>query len=198
MHKLMIEASNMVLIKIIKKRIKDNPMRWHEKFSEALWAHRTSRHGATKVTPFKLVYGQEAVLSVDISLQNLRIIGQAHLSAKEYNKLMMDKIDDALESRFKALEEIETEKVKIAKAYNKSVMEKSFQVGDLVWKMILPLGTQSGKFGKWSPSWEGPFRVIRFLPGNAYFMKKLEGHLLPKALNGKYLKRYYPSMWQDR
>jgi hypothetical protein len=77
-------------------------------------------------------------------------------------------------------------------------MEKSFQVGDLVWKMILPLGTQSGKFGKWSPSWEGPFRVIEVLPGNAYFMKKLEGHLLPKALNGKYLKRYYSSMWQDR
>jgi hypothetical protein len=38
------------------------------------------------------------------------------------------------------LEEIE-EKVKIAKAYNKCVVEKSFQMGDLVWKMILPLGT---------------------------------------------------------
>jgi hypothetical protein len=29
-------------------------------------------------------------------------------------------------------------------------------------------------------------------------MEDLEGHSLPKALNGKYLKRYYPSMWQDR
>jgi hypothetical protein len=38
--------------------------------------------------------------------------------------------------------------VKIAKTYNKCVVEKSFQVGDLVWKMILPLGTESGKFGK--------------------------------------------------
>jgi hypothetical protein len=37
------EASNKVLIKIIKKRIKDNPRRRHEKLSEALWAHRTSR-----------------------------------------------------------------------------------------------------------------------------------------------------------
>jgi hypothetical protein len=55
-------ASNKVLIKIIKKRIKDNPMRWHEKLSEALWAHRTSRHKGTKVTPFELVYGPEAVL----------------------------------------------------------------------------------------------------------------------------------------
>jgi hypothetical protein len=50
------------------------------------------------------------------------------------------------------LEEIEKEKIKVAKAYNKHAMEKSFQVGDLVWKMIYPLGTRSGKFGKWSPS----------------------------------------------
>jgi hypothetical protein len=51
------ETNNKVLIKIIKKRIKDNPKKCHEKLSEALWAHRTSRHRATKVTPFELVYG---------------------------------------------------------------------------------------------------------------------------------------------
>jgi hypothetical protein len=111
---------------------------------------------------------------------------------------MMDKIDDVPEGRFKALEEIEKEKINIAMAYNKRVMEKLFQVGDLVWKMILALGTQSGKFGKWSPSWECPFRLIRVVPSNAYFVEDLEGHSLLKALNGKYLKCYYPSMWQDR
>jgi hypothetical protein len=62
--------SNKVLIKIIKKRIEYNSRRWHEKLSEALWAHRTSRHGATKVTPFELVYGQEVVLPVEIVLEN--------------------------------------------------------------------------------------------------------------------------------
>jgi hypothetical protein len=191
------EATNKVLIKIIKKRIKDNPRRWHEKLSEALWAHRTSRHGATKVTPFELVYGQEAVLPVEIGLQSLRVTRQGSLAAKEYHELMMDKIDDIPESRFKALEEIEMEKIKIAKAYNKHIVEKLFQVGDLIWKMILLLGTRSGTFGKWSPSWEGPFRVIRVVPGNGYFMEDLEGHSLPKALNGNYLKRYYPNMWQD-
>jgi hypothetical protein len=127
----------------------------------------------------------------------LRVTRQDSLSAKEYQELMMDKIDNVPESRFKALEEIERKKVKIAKAYNRCLIEKSFQVGDLVWKTILPLGTQSGKFGKWSPSWEGPFRVIRVVPGNAYFVENLEGYSLPKALNGKYLKCYYPSMWQD-
>jgi transposase InsO family protein len=92
------EASNKVLIKIIKKRIKDNTRRWHEKLSEALWAHRTSRHEAMKVTPFELVYGQEAVLPMEIGLHSLRVIGQGSLSAKEYHELMMDKIDDVHES----------------------------------------------------------------------------------------------------
>jgi hypothetical protein len=126
------EASNKVLIKIIKKMIKYNLRWWHENLSEALWAHRTSRHKATKVTPFELVYGQEAVLPMEIGLQSLRVIGQGSLSAKEYHELMMDKIDDVPESQFKALEEIENEKIKIAKSYNKCVVEKLFQVRDLV------------------------------------------------------------------
>jgi hypothetical protein len=192
------KASNKVLMKIIKNRIKDNLRRWNEKLLEALWAYRTSRHGATMVTPFELVYGQEAVLPMEIGLQCLSVTVQGSLSAREYHELMIDKIDDVPESWFKALEEIEKEKVKIAKAYNKRVMEKLFQVGDLVWKMILPLGTRSGMFGKRSPSWEGVFRVIRVVPGNAYLVEDHEGHSLPKALKGKYLKHYYPSMWQDR
>jgi transposase InsO family protein len=92
------EASNKVLIKIIKTRIKDNPRRWHEKLLEAMWTHRTSRHGATNVTPFELVYAQEAVLPVEVSLKKLRITGQDYLSAKKYTELMMDKVDEGPES----------------------------------------------------------------------------------------------------
>jgi transposase InsO family protein len=51
------ESSNKTLIKLINKKIGDNPRRWHEVLSEALWAHRIYRHGATKVTHFELVYG---------------------------------------------------------------------------------------------------------------------------------------------
>jgi IS30 family transposase len=51
------ESSNKTLLKIIKKKIDEFPRKWHEVLSEALWAHRTSKHGATKVTPFELVYG---------------------------------------------------------------------------------------------------------------------------------------------
>jgi transposase InsO family protein len=55
------ESNNKIMIKLIKKKVENCPRRWHEVLSEAPWAHRVSRHGATKVTPFELVYGQEAV-----------------------------------------------------------------------------------------------------------------------------------------
>jgi hypothetical protein len=75
-----------------------------------------------KRNPFELVYGQEAVLPMEIGLDSLRVTGQSSLSAKEYHELMMDKIDDVHRSRCKALEEIEMEKIKIAKTYNIRVM----------------------------------------------------------------------------
>ena len=53
------------------------------------------------------------------------------------------------------------------------------------------------KFGKWSPSWEGPYKVVGIVPGNLYFVQNLQGGGLSKALNGRYLKKYYPSMWQE-
>jgi hydrogenase maturation factor len=62
----------------------------------------------------------------------LRVTEHGSLSAKEYHEIMMDKIDDIPESRFETLEEIEKENIKIAKAYNKCAVEKSFQVEDLV------------------------------------------------------------------
>ncbi|WVZ84228.1 hypothetical protein U9M48_031280, partial [Paspalum notatum var. saurae] len=56
------EASNKSLIKLIKKKIDEYPKQWHDRLAEALWAYRMSCHGATKCTPYQLVYGQEAVM----------------------------------------------------------------------------------------------------------------------------------------
>jgi hypothetical protein len=57
-----------------------------------------------------------------------------------------------LDERIKDLGEIERHKLRVARACNKRVKEKSFQVGGLVWKMIFPIGSKSNKFGKWSPN----------------------------------------------
>src|SRR3954465_1765466 len=134
------ESSNKILIKLIKKKIEDNPRRLHELLSEALWAHRISRHGATKVTPYELLYGQEVVLPVQINLNALRIAKQNGLSTVDFYNLMMDNIDEVSNKRLAALGAIEKDKLRVARAYNKKVKLKNFQIEDLVWKVILPIG----------------------------------------------------------
>jgi hypothetical protein len=97
----------------------------------------------------------------------------------------------------KALVSIEENKKRIARWYDKKVKVKEFADGDLVWKLILPIETKSSKFGKWSSNCEGPYQKNQSVSGNAYILETLEGVIFSRALNGKYLKKYYPSIWMD-
>ena len=70
----------------------------------------------------------------------------------------------------------------MARAYNKKVKAKSFQVGELVWKTILPLGTKSNKFGKWSPSWDGSYKIVKVIFGNSYMWRRCKGSVFQGLL----------------
>jgi hypothetical protein len=93
------ESSNRTLIRLIKK-IYDHPRHWHKGLSEALWANRISKHSATKVSPFELVYGQEVVLPMEISLNAVRFAKQNDLNVEDYYNLKMDNIDEVTDKRF--------------------------------------------------------------------------------------------------
>jgi hypothetical protein len=45
---------------------------------------------------------------------------------------MLNRLDEVSDERVRALCEIESDKLRVARAYNKRVKEKSFQIGDLV------------------------------------------------------------------
>ena len=94
------------------------------------------------------MYGQEVVLSVEVNLDTYRLPKQNDLSAVDCHDLMMDNIDEVTDKRLKALKKIEKDKFRVARAYNKKIKLKSFQVGDLVCKIILPLRMKNNKFGK--------------------------------------------------
>jgi hypothetical protein len=95
--------------------------------SEALLAHRISCHGATKTSPYHLVYGQEAVLPWEITAGSRRIEFQNDLTAEEYAALMNDNVEDLTELRLWSLEKIKENRAKVARAYNKKVKLKEFQ-----------------------------------------------------------------------
>ena len=87
-------------------------------------------------------------MPVEVNLDAYRLAKQNDLTTVDYYDLMMDNIDEVNDKRLQALKEIEKDKFWVARANNKKVRAKSFQVGELVWKTILPLGTKSNKFTK--------------------------------------------------
>jgi len=100
-------------------------------------------HGSTKVSPYQLVYGHDAVLSWEIKSGSRRLSFQDQLTADDYATLMKDELDDLAGHRLKALMSIEENKKRVARWYDKKVKTKEFANGDLVWKLILPIRTNS-------------------------------------------------------
>nr|AAX95830.1 retrotransposon protein, putative, unclassified [Oryza sativa Japonica Group]ABG22462.1 retrotransposon protein, putative, unclassified [Oryza sativa Japonica Group] len=189
------EASNKSLIKLMKRKISDYPRQWHTRLAEALWSYRMACHGSIQVPPYKLVYGHEAVLPWEVRIGSQRMELQNDLTANEYYNLMADEREDLVQSRLRALVKVTRDKERVARHYNKKVVPKDFSEGELVWKLILPIGTRDSRFGKWSPNWEGPFQIHKVVSKGAYMLQGLDGEVYGRALNGKYLKKYYPSVW---
>jgi len=106
--------------------------------------------------------------------------------------MMIDELVDLDEERFTALEVLTKQKERVTKAYNKKVKSKLFAQGDLVWKVILPMGKKNQTLGKWSPSWEGPWEILRVFSNNVYEIEELNDDQRILRINGKYLKRYRP------
>jgi hypothetical protein len=115
------------LFSLVKKKIYVHPKHCHKTLSEALWAHRISKHRATtKVSLFELLYGQEAMLLVEISLNAVRFARQNDLTIGDYYNSIVDNIDEVTDKRVIALGEIEKDNIMVAKAYNMKVKANSF------------------------------------------------------------------------
>ncbi|KAK2416116.1 protein NYNRIN [Trifolium repens] len=61
-----VEAANKIIINLIKKTQK--PRNWHKTLDQVLWACRNSPKESTSTTPFRLTYGHDAVLPIEIHL----------------------------------------------------------------------------------------------------------------------------------
>ena len=93
--------------------------------------------------------------------------------------------------KMQAFNHMLVQKNKVAQTYNRRVKRKSYEVGDLVWKIILPIDYKDKELGKWSPNWER-----QVLPRNGYWLVRLRGEPHKMFINGKYLKKYFPTLWE--
>ena len=62
--------TNINLLKIIKTRLEGA---WSEELPDVLWAYRTTTRVPTGETLFKLTFGNEAIIPMEVGLTSLRV-----------------------------------------------------------------------------------------------------------------------------
>ncbi|XP_070004154.1 uncharacterized protein [Nicotiana sylvestris] len=175
------EAFNKMLGNLLKKVVAKNKRDWHERIGEYLWAYRTTFRTATQATPYSLVYGVEAVLPLEQQIPLLRIAIQEGLTSEENAQLRLAELEALDEKRLEAQQKLECYQARLARAFNKKVRPRSFQVGDLVLAVRRPIILNKRIGDKFTLKLDGP-----------YVVKETKDGLRVGPINGKFLKLYFP------
>ncbi|MCO5571608.1 hypothetical protein L7F22_025354 [Adiantum nelumboides] len=72
----LVEKANGIIAEIIRKMVQSKPKLWDAFLDGALWAYRTTYKDATQFTPFHLVYGQEALQSIELQNPTIKLVGR--------------------------------------------------------------------------------------------------------------------------
>ena len=64
--------TNRTLLKIIKTKLDNAKGAWPEELPNVMWAYRTTTRTPTGETPFRLTYGTEVVIPVEVRVTSTR------------------------------------------------------------------------------------------------------------------------------
>ncbi|MCO5566819.1 hypothetical protein L7F22_020500 [Adiantum nelumboides] len=128
----LVEKTNGVLCKIITKHVRDRPQDWDKHLTTALWAYRTSFKVSTQFTPYHLVYGQEALLPIEVELGSLRVLARETTSSKEKLEQRILDLQRLELDREAASDYYITQANKKREQFNNKVKEKKLEEGMLV------------------------------------------------------------------
>jgi hypothetical protein len=133
--------------------------RWADLLPEAVWALNTTECRATGFTPFRLLYGSEAMTPQEIKHGSPRTVSSAVPDVDEPTS--KDLIDGDRVFALQALNKYQAQ----TKAWrDHAVISREFSEGDLVLVRI----ARTEFRGKLEPKWEGPFIVKTKASPSAY------------------------------
>lgn len=180
------ERENRTLVEAIRSFVGKDHTDWDEHLPALELALNSAVQASTGVSPFKMVYGREAALPVDVRLRT-PVSTQANPAAGELHVQLNEQWERAAESLQRAQE-------RQKRLADKKRRRERFAVGDQVLLStdnIRGVGAkelqQAVKFG---PRFIGPFAVERVVNRNAYRLELPPSFGIHPTVNVSRLRRY--------
>ena len=128
-----VERANGIIFAGIKKNITELPKgKWVDELPRVVWSHNTTESRTTKFTPFKLLYGEEAVTPEEIKLKSWRTAEGAE-NIEEDIKPSVDTIEAG---KIQAAINLGKYQDETRRWRNKKVKPRKIREGDLVLRRI--------------------------------------------------------------
>jgi hypothetical protein len=181
------ERVNQIIVRILRKTIRDNKRDWDTKLAAALWAYRTTFKVTTRQTPFALVYGIEAVLPIELEIPSLRIAIDSRWPVTESIRDRVLMLEGLSEARRLSAQHIETVQRRKKVAFDKCHKNRTLNPGTMV---MLQDGKKLEFPGKFDAIWLGPYWIMEVYPNNTVQLATLDGTYFPTRTNGARCKLY--------
>ena len=179
-----VERFNRTLKAILTSYVNDDHNDWDIHLQLALFAYRTSIHRSSGVSPFKAVYGREAV-------SPLTLIDGENMSTRG---LLSGNYCDELEKTLRKVHKHVANNISLAQKRQKEDYDKATKVestqlkpGDWVW--LNSKAIPKGKSRKFHQEWTGPYEVLHQLGRVNYHIKPEVGKAKTKVVHQNRLKR---------
>jgi hypothetical protein len=125
-----VERANGVIFAGIKKNITDLPKsKWSEELPRVIWSHNTTTSRTTQFSPFKLLYGEEAMLPEELCLGTWR-------DTPSNDEDLKASVQNIEEVRLQAAVNLSSYQDETQRWKNKKIRPKILRSGDLVLRKV--------------------------------------------------------------
>jgi hypothetical protein len=174
----LVERANGIIMTGIMKLIFNQPRgKWPDELIKVVWSHNTTISRSTSFTPFKLLFGDEAITPEEAKAGSIKTVASAE-DVADYSVAK-----EAIEGfRLQAVENINKYQAETIKWRDRKVRLKNIKPVHLVLRRVANPDT----VGKLQLKWEGPFLVVSSSRPGAYRLKDI-----PRSWKADELRRYY-------
>jgi hypothetical protein len=180
-----------------KAKVHLNICDWDLKIHHVVWVYNITYKIAIGYSPFRLTYGMEALLPIELEVMTLHTITTMRLPLDESQHHRLLQLNELNELQLRAHQSIEIMQAQQKKAFDKKVKKKEFKEGDLV--MMFDARHHRKAYKKLLPKWFGPFVIKKVFANNgSYELENVNGSPYPDRISHDKLKKVLDMSFRGR